>query len=315
MGESTAARAGALASDWYHLGRLRSLAGAVGGHRPRDPRRGPRLRAGPPGRVSPCWSSDPRRWTRAPWRASEPTHGVPTRTSGQRADDRRRGQPLGRVDGGGVLRPHGQPRRDGRGRGGEPLPGAHDVQGHRRGGRPWTSTATSTAWAPSTTPSPARRTPSTTGPCCGSSRRTCSTCWATSCGPALRRRTSTWRSTSSWTRSPATRTSRASALYVKLMAEHFAGHPLGNSVLGTQESIAALDAAGHAGLLRAPLQPGQHHRGGRGQPGLAGSGGQDRRRSAPPGSPTRWARELPPRPARGAARSIVDAKLTRQHVG
>ena len=129
----------------------------------------------------------------------------------------------------------------------------------RRGAPPSTSTATSTASAPTTTPSPARRTPSSTPPSCRSTCRRRSTSSPTSCGPACATTTSTWRRRSSSKRSACTTTSRCGRPTTTPSRRYFADHPLGNSILGTPESITALTRDQMHGLLRPPLRRAEHH--------------------------------------------------------
>ena len=52
-----------------------------------------------------------------------------------------------------------------------------------------------------------------------------------------------------------------SVAYEAAKTAHFGTHPLGNSILGTVESITALDGRPDARLLRAAIQPGQHRAG------------------------------------------------------
>ena len=150
-----------------------------------------------------------------------------------------------------LLRPHRLPRRDARGVRRVALPRTHGLQGHAAPHAPSTSTATSTASAPTTTPTPARRTPSSTRPCCPSTCRRPWTSSPTSCGPACAATTSTWRRRSSSKRSACTRTSRCGRPTTTPSSVYFADHPLGNSILGTTESITRPDPRPDARLLPA----------------------------------------------------------------
>ena len=90
-----------------------------------------------------------------------------------------------------------------------------------------------------------------------------------------------------------------SVAYEAAKTAHFGAHPLGNSILGTVESITALDGRPDARLLRAAVQPGQHRAGIRrqGRLGLAGRSGRSalRRLAGRRGDPRR--------PSRFAARA------------
>ena len=103
-------------------------------------------------------------------------------------------------------------------------------------------------------------------------------------------------------------------LYEKLMAKSFRGHPLGNSVLGTPESITALTRKDMLEYFERRYSPGNitvvvvgnlDWPAAIDKVGLMCSGWR----------PYEVSRELPPAPAPGAATSIVDAKLARQQVG
>lgn len=103
-------------------------------------------------------------------------------------------------------------------------------------------------------------------------------------------------------------------LYEKLMAEHFAGHPMGRPVLGTPQSIRDLarDAMEEYFLRR--YSPNNMTVTATGKVDWDALVEQVRaacRHWRPMDAP----RELLDRPVRPRTRSIVDAKLTRQHVG
>ncbi|MFB3891049.1 MAG: M16 family metallopeptidase [Phycisphaerae bacterium] len=103
-------------------------------------------------------------------------------------------------------------------------------------------------------------------------------------------------------------------LYERLMAEHFAGHPLGHSVLGTPESIKA--------LTREQMQAYFDRRYSPGNVTLTGVGKLDFDAFVAKASqmcsswrPYDTPRELPPAPARLTRKVIPDAKVARQHIG
>ncbi len=103
-------------------------------------------------------------------------------------------------------------------------------------------------------------------------------------------------------------------LYEKLMAEHFRAHPLGNSVLGTNESISA--------LKREDLQRYFERRYSPGNVTVAAVGNLDFAAVVAKVAevcdhwkPYDVSRELPAAGAVKASKTIVDAKLTRQHIG
>ena len=85
-----------------------------------------------------------------------------------------------------------------------------------------------------------KRTPFFTRPSCPNTSRKRPTCWRTSFGPPCGKRTSKPRNRSSSTRSSATRCSPVGSTYDNARRIHFGDHPLGNSILGTTESIKAL---------------------------------------------------------------------------
>jgi predicted Zn-dependent peptidase len=125
--ESTAARAGSLASDWYYLGRVRTV-DEIGGHRRPDARGHHRASAPLPagglqhrhpgaaaaGGVSRFVGQafQPDSGTR---QAGKPdlqwdTHAFPQPQARQQPPAHRRNQPVGALGGAGVLRPHRRPR-------------------------------------------------------------------------------------------------------------------------------------------------------------------------------------------------------------
>ena len=103
-------------------------------------------------------------------------------------------------------------------------------------------------------------------------------------------------------------------LYEKLMGEHFRGHPLGNSVLGTTESISV--------LKRDDLQEYFERRYSPGNVTFVAVGKCDfpavvKKVAAVCGhwKPYDVSRELPAAPVIRSATTIVDNKLIRQHIG
>ena len=103
-------------------------------------------------------------------------------------------------------------------------------------------------------------------------------------------------------------------VYEKLMAAHFAGHPLGNSILGTKESIAA--------LAREQMQDYFDRRYSPGNVTLVGVGNLDFDAfvAQAKAACSSWRsfdaiRPTPPSPAQRARQMIVDPKLARCHIG
>ena len=103
-------------------------------------------------------------------------------------------------------------------------------------------------------------------------------------------------------------------LYEKLMARHFAGHPLGSSILGTRESIAALRRDDMLAYFNRRYSPSNLT--------LVGVGNLDWGRFADQAGQHcgHWdsflaTRQTPAAPGRGQAGGITDAKLVRQHIG
>ncbi|MCJ7543189.1 MAG: insulinase family protein [Phycisphaerae bacterium] len=103
-------------------------------------------------------------------------------------------------------------------------------------------------------------------------------------------------------------------IYVKLMGEYFSGHPLGNAVLGTTESITALTRQDMLEYFHRCYSPGNITVvvvGNLDWPAAVEKVAQ----VCSSWQPYEVARVLPSAPAHGTARNIVDLKLTRQHVG
>ncbi len=103
-------------------------------------------------------------------------------------------------------------------------------------------------------------------------------------------------------------------IYVNLMAEYFSGHPLGNRVLGTAESVTA--------LTRQDMLDYFQHRYSPGNITVVAVGNVDWpavleevRQVCSDWQQYDVGREVRPGGGGGTARSIVDVKLTRQHVG
>jgi predicted Zn-dependent peptidase len=102
-------------------------------------------------------------------------------------------------------------------------------------------------------------------------------------------------------------------VYDKLMASYFAGHPLGNSILGTRESITALE--------RNPMKDYFDRRYSSGNITVVGVGNLDfdafvAKVSQMCGQwkPAQAMRAAPPPPNPTGVKMIVDPKVTRQHV-
>jgi len=103
-------------------------------------------------------------------------------------------------------------------------------------------------------------------------------------------------------------------LYDKLMAEHFASHPLGHSIVGTAESITALTRQDMLEYFDRRYSPGNITAvvvGNLDWPAALGK----IQESCSHWKPYEVSRDLSPAPAAGTARTIVDANLAHQNVG
>jgi len=103
-------------------------------------------------------------------------------------------------------------------------------------------------------------------------------------------------------------------LFEALMAQHFAGHPLAGSVLGTAESITALSRDDMAGYLQRRYCPGNMVAVAVGRVDWDGFVAQVERlcggwEARPAG------RATPPPPSGRQRRTLVDRKVVREHVG
>jgi len=103
-------------------------------------------------------------------------------------------------------------------------------------------------------------------------------------------------------------------VYEKLMAEHFDGHPLGNAILGTRESISALSRQDMRGYFDRRYSATNITAVGTGNVDYAAFTDQLQRLCG--GWPGRDAgRQAPAAPRRRAHKVLADEKVVREHVG
>jgi len=103
-------------------------------------------------------------------------------------------------------------------------------------------------------------------------------------------------------------------VYEKLMAAHFAGHPLGNNILGTPESIHALKRDDMQAYFDRRYSPGNMT--------VVGVGNLDFEafeadvaKACADWTPCETDRPLPPAQVAGDEKVLVDGRLAREHVG
>ena len=210
---------------------------------------------------------------------------------------------VGSISRAGLLRSHGGARRNPRRFRRHPLPGAHGFQGDAAA----LGTGRQSGLRPHRRPLQRlhqrrkhrllRRHPA--GVHAPGGRHPCRHPPSQPCGS----RTSTWRRTSSSKKSACTKTSRCGRRTIMPSASTSRDHPLGNSILGTPDSIRALTRDQMHSLLRSPLRRPEHHRGGGRQLRLAQVRGLGRvalrRLATGPGGPAgQSARHPAPAPSR-----------------